>query len=94
MPALPVESKLLFMHVLIHSRLGYCNSVLTRLPWSLVQQLRSVLNSAARLILGLKRFDHITPALMDLQWLPYPQHITYELCMIMFKCLRGSAYFA
>ena len=28
---------------------------------------------------------------MDLHWLPYPQHITYKLCMIMFKCLRGSA---
>ena len=36
-------------------------------------------------------FDHITPALMDLHWLPYPQRITYKLCMIMFKCLRGSA---
>ena len=24
-------------------------------------------------------------------WLPYPQRITYKLCMIMFKCLRGSA---
>ena len=31
------------------------------------------------------------PALMDLHWLPYPQRITYKLCMIMFKCLRGSA---
>ena len=50
-----------------------------------------MLNSAARLIFGLKRFDHITPALMDLHWLPYPQRITYKLCMIMFKCLRGSA---
>ena len=76
MLALPVESKLLFMHVLIHSWLGYCNSVLTHLPWSLVQQLRSVLNSAARLIFGSEHFDHNTPALMDLQWLPYPQHIT------------------
>ena len=28
---------------------------------------------------------------MDLHWLPYPQRITYKLCMIMFKCLRGSA---
>ena len=46
---------------------------------------------AARLIFGLKRFDRITPALMDLHWLPYPQRITYKLCMIMFKCLRGSA---
>ena len=45
----------------------------------------------ARLIFGLKRFDRITPALMDLHWLPYPQRITYKLCMIMFKCLRGSA---
>ena len=38
-----------------------------------------------------RRFDRITPALMDLHWLPYPQRITYKLCMIMFKCLRGSA---
>ena len=79
------------MHALVHSRLDYCNSVLVRLPWSLVQQLQSVLNSAARLIFGLKCFDHITPALMDLHWLPYPQRIIYKLCMIMFKCLRGSA---
>ena len=64
--ALSVESKLLLVHALVHSQLDYCNSVLARLPWSLVQ---SVLNSAARLIFGLKRFDHITPALMDLHWL-------------------------
>ena len=88
--ALSVESKLLLVHALVHSRLDYCNSVLVRLPWSLVQQLQSVLNSAARLIFGLKRFDHITPALMDLHWLSYPHRITYKLCMIMFKCLRGS----
>ena len=56
--ALSVESKLLLVHALVHSRLDYCNSVLAHMPWSLVQQ-------------RLKRFDHITPALMDLHWLPY-----------------------
>ena len=35
--------------------------------------LQSVLNSAARSILVLNRFDHITPARMDLHWLPCPQ---------------------
>ena len=40
--ALSVESKLLLVHALVHSRLDYCNSVLGRLPWSLVQQLQSV----------------------------------------------------
>ena len=48
-------------------------------------------NSAARLVFGLERFDPITPALMDSHCLPHPQRITYKLCMIMFKCLRGSA---
>ena len=50
--ALSVQSKLLLVHALVHSRLDYCNSVLVRLPWSLVQQLQSVLNSAARLVLA------------------------------------------
>ena len=89
--ALSVESKLLLVHALVHSRLDFCNSVLACLPWSLMQQLQSVLNSAARLIFGLKRFDHITPALVDLHWLRYPQRITYKLRMIMFKCLHGLA---
>ena len=40
--ALSVESKLLLVHALVHSRLDYCNSVLVRLPWSLVQKLQLV----------------------------------------------------
>ena len=52
---------------------------------------QSVEMSAARLIFGLKRFDHITPALIDMHWLLHPQHITYKLCLIMFKCLHGLA---
>ena len=40
--ALSVESKLFLVHALVHSRLDYCNSVLARLPWSLVQQLHAV----------------------------------------------------
>ena len=75
----------------MHSRLDYCNSVLHSLPWSRLQLLQSVLNSAARLIRGLGRFDHITPVLIDLHWLPYPQRISYKICLLMFKCLKGLA---
>ena len=50
-----------------------------------------MLNSAARLIRDLKRFDHILPVLIDLHWLPYPQHVIYKVCMLMFKCLKGFA---
>ena len=59
-------SKLLLVLASVHSRLDYCNSVLHSLPWSRLQLLQSVLNSAAQLIRGLGRFDHITPVLIDL----------------------------
>ena len=32
----------------------------------------------SRLIRGLGQFDHITYVLIDLHWLPYPQHISYK----------------
>ena len=75
----------------MHSRLDYCNSVLHSLPWSHLQLLQTVLNSAAQLICGLGRFDHITPALIDLHWLPFPQPISYKICLLMVKCLKGLA---
>ena len=77
----------------MHSRLDYCNSVLHSLLWSRLQLLQSVLNSAARLIRDLGRFDHITPVLIDLHWLPFPQRISYKICLLMFKCLNGLALF-
>ena len=88
--SLSVASKLLLVLASVHSRLDNCNSVLHSLPWSLLQLLQSVLNSAARLIRGLG-FHHITPVLIDLHWLPYPQHISYKICLLMFKCLKGLA---
>ena len=89
--SLSAASKLLLVLASVHSRLDYCNSVFHSLPWSRLQLLQSVLNSAARLIRGLGRFDHITPVLIDLHWLPYPQRISYKICLLMFKCLKGLA---
>jgi len=34
-------------------------------------------------------FDHITPVLRHLHWLPVCQRITFRLAMITFKCLCG-----
>ena len=43
------------------------------------------------MIRGLKRFDHLSPVLIDLHWLPYPQRVKYKVCMLMFKCVKGLA---
>ena len=81
-----VESKLLCVHALV--QVGWITVEVFLNALTLVScpavTMQSVLNSVARLIFGLKRFDHITPALTDWHWL------TYKLC-IKFKFFPGEA---
>ena len=52
---------------------------------------QSVVNAAARLTVGAHRHDHITPLLADLHWLGIPQRILYKLCVLVYRCDKGSA---
>ena len=49
------------------------------------------MNSAARLTLGMKKHDHITPALKKLHWLPVEQRIMFKILCLTFKALHGLA---
>jgi len=54
-------------------------------------ELQGVQNAAARLITGTRKFDHVTPILRELHWLPVAQQIQYKIAMLVNKCLRGLA---
>lgn len=69
--------------VFVLSRLDYCNSVLAGLPHSTIRPLQRVLNAAARLVVGLRMHDHVTPTLQQLHWLPIEFRIQYKLCLLM-----------
>ena len=79
------------VHALITSKLDYCNGLLYGLPSSLVQRVQRVQNSAARLITGTRKFDHITPVLKSLHWLPVTQRIKFKIILLTFKALHGLA---
>jgi len=50
-----------------------------------------ITTAAARVVTGARKFDHITPVLRDLHWLPVRQRIKYKLAMTVYKCLHGLA---
>jgi len=49
------------------------------------------MNAAARVISGTRKLDRGLTRLLheDLHWLNIPQRITFQLCLLVFKCLHG-----
>lgn len=45
-------------------------------------KLQRVQNTLARVVLGLRKFEHITPALIELHWLPVKQRVTFKLATL------------
>jgi hypothetical protein len=76
----------------IHSRLDYCNSVLSGVPDYLLGRLQTVLNSSARLLFQLPGRESVSIRMRnELHWLRFPQRITYKLCLLTFKALHDQA---
>ena len=79
------------IHALITNRIDYCNSLLANAPAYLITKLQRVQNSAARLILNLQKFDHVTPAFLELHWLPVRFRIKFKFLLLIYKAIHGYA---
>ncbi|XP_028310114.1 uncharacterized protein LOC114467841 isoform X2 [Gouania willdenowi] len=86
---LPAAEKL--VHAFIFSRLDYCNALLIGIPGRSLQKLQFVLNSAARVLMRVRKHEHITPILRTLHWLPIQSRIEYKILLHTHHCLHGAA---
>ena len=79
------------VHAFISSKLDFCNSLLYGIPNYQIQKLQRVQNAAARLVSCCHKYDHITPVLRHLHWLPVDQRINYKILLLTFKALNDCA---
>ena len=77
------------IHAFVTSKLDYCNSLLCKLPNSLISRLQKLQNIAARMVTRSRKLDHISPILTRIHWLPIPLRIKYKILLITFKCING-----
>ena len=75
----------------ITSRLDYCKHLLYCAKGYNRSQLQLCQNNAARMLSLRHKFDHITPVLKDLHWLPVEQRIEYKVLLLTYKALHGKA---
>ena len=83
------------MNTLVQSfvinRLDSCNSVLVGVSNQLLQRMQVIQNAAARFVTGVRRFEHMTPVLRCLHWLPVRHRIKFKIAVLVYKCLHGMA---
>ena len=90
-PFLSTRDLTTVIHAFIYSRLDYSNSLHSCLSTKSVQRLQLVQNAAARVLTGTKKYDHITPILSSLHWLPITFRIDFKILLITFKALSDLA---
>ena len=79
------------VHAFITSRLDYCNALFYGLPATSLQKLQRVQNTAARVLTGTHRHEHVTPMLHQLHWMPVQYRVLYKITLLTYKALHGEA---
>ena len=84
------ESSEIAVHAFITSKLDYCNSLLYGCRKTQLKKFQYVQNTAARIVTQTRKFDHITPVLFDLHWLPVSYRIVFKILLLVFNSLNLS----
>uniref|UniRef100_A0A8C1CZ15 Reverse transcriptase domain-containing protein n=1 Tax=Cyprinus carpio carpio TaxID=630221 RepID=A0A8C1CZ15_CYPCA len=90
-PMLSMSNAEMLIHAFMTSRLDYCNPLLGGCSARLVNKLQLVQNAAARVLTRTRKYDHISPVLSTLDWLPIKHRIDFKILLITYKALNGLA---
>ena len=82
------------VHAYVTSKLDANNSLLAGITVDQKHQLQRVQNAAVKVITRTKKFDHVSPLLFELHWLPIEDRITFKILLLAYKSLndKGPVY--
>ena len=83
-------TRMKLMHGLVLSVIDFCNALYYDLPNYVLNGLQMLINSAARIVVGLPRFsrERITPICIKLHILPIKARIKYKICLLTHKVIK------
>lgn len=79
------------VHALVTARIDYCNSLLYGIPDYKLTKLQRVHNIACRIVCNIRKFDHITPHMYDLHWLPIKMRVRFKVLLLTYRAYNGMA---
>ena len=59
-------------------------------PNSQLKKLQMVQNAAAKIISGARKYDHVTPLLRKLYWLPVKERLEFKILYLTFEALNDT----
>jgi len=86
-------SSLTLVHAFVTSRVYYGNIIFVSAPKSVTNKLQRVLNAAARIITGTRKYDQGLSHLLytELHWLDVQERVLYKLALMVHRCLQDKA---
>ncbi len=90
-PMLSTSNAEILIHAFMTSRLDYCNALLGGCSARLINKLQLVQNAAARVLTRTRKYEHISPVLSTLHWLPIKHRIDFKILLMTYKALNGLA---
>ena len=77
------------VRALVLSRLDYCNVLLNGISKKDLNRLQRLQNKCAKLVCLKPKFEHVSPLLNKLHWLPVHERIVYKTLLYVYKSVEG-----
>ena len=91
--SLDSDSLATLVYAVVNSRIDYCNTVLAGAPRTVTDKLQRVLNAAARVVTGTRKFNCGLGQILhdELHWLDVSDRVFFKLAVTVHRCLNGRA---